>query len=55
MYGIGGGAIIAPFLVTVIHLPVYAIAGAVLAANFMTLLAGVVFYSTIPLHQGTTA
>ena len=34
MYGIGGGAIIAPFLVTVIHLPVYAIAGAVLATRF---------------------
>ena len=52
MYGIGGGAIIAPFLVTFIHLPIYAIAGAVLAANFLTSFAGVVFYSTIPLHQG---
>lgn len=55
IYGIGGGAIIAPFLVTFIHLPIYAIAGAVLAANFMTSLAGVVFYSSIPLHQGAAA
>ena len=55
IYGIGGGAIIAPFLVTFIHLPICAIAGAVLAANFMTSVAGVVFYSTIPLHQGTAA
>ncbi len=55
VYGIGGGAILAPFLVTIIHLPVYAVAGAVLLANFITSLAGVVFYSTIPLHQGSAA
>lgn len=55
IYGIGGGAIIAPFLVTVIHIPVYAVAGAVLLANLMTSLAGVVFYSAIPLHQGVSA
>lgn len=55
MYGIGGGAIIAPFLVTIIRLPVYTVAGAVLAANFMTSLAGVVFYSTVPFHHGVAA
>ncbi len=55
IYGIGGGAIIAPFLVTVIHIPVYAVAGAVLLANFITSLSGVVFYSAIPLHQGVAA
>lgn len=55
IYGIGGGAIIAPFLVTIVHIPVYAVAGAVLLANFMTSVAGVVFYSAIPLHQGASA
>jgi len=55
IYGIGGGAIIAPFLVTILHLPIYAVAGAVLAANFMTSLAGMIFYSTIPLHHGATS
>jgi hypothetical protein len=55
VYGIGGGAMLAPFLVTTIRLPVYAVAGAVLLANFMTSLAGVVFYRTIPLHQGSAA
>ena len=55
MYGIGRGALIAPFLITFIHIPIYAVAGAVLAANFMTSVAGVFFYSTIPLHQGVAA
>ena len=55
VYGIGGGAIIAPFLVTILGLPIYTIAGAVLAANFMTSLAGMIFYSTIPLHNGITS
>jgi len=55
IYGIGGGALIAPFCVSVLHLPVFTIAGAVLAANFMTSLAGVLFYSTIPLFNGLTA
>lgn len=53
IYGIGGGAIIAPFLVTFLGLPIYAVAGAVLAANFMTSLAGMIFYSTIPLNHGS--
>jgi uncharacterized membrane protein YfcA len=52
IYGIGGGALMAPFLITVIHLPVYAIAGSVLAANFMTSAAGVMFYSVIPFNHG---
>jgi uncharacterized membrane protein YfcA len=54
-YGIGGGAIMAPFLVTVLHLPVHAVAGAVLLANFATSIAGMGFYSLIPMGQGTTA
>ncbi|MBT8351419.1 MAG: sulfite exporter TauE/SafE family protein [Deltaproteobacteria bacterium] len=55
IYGIGGGAIISPFLVTILGLPIYAVAGAVLAANFTTSLAGMIFYSTIPLHHGNAS
>lgn len=44
-YGIGGGAIIAPFLVSLFGLPVYAIAGATLFATFLTSIAGVTYYS----------
>jgi len=55
IYGIGGGAIIAPFLVTFMRLPIYAVAGAVLLANFLTSLAGVFIYSTVALHQGQAA
>jgi len=46
-YGIGGGAIIAPFLVTFFNLPVYTIAGAALLATFVTSVAGVVFYTGV--------
>ncbi|UCF91558.1 MAG: sulfite exporter TauE/SafE family protein, partial [Desulfobacterales bacterium] len=46
-YGIGGGAIIAPFLVTFFGLPIYTIAGAALLGTFITSIAGVVFYTLI--------
>lgn len=46
-YGIGGGAIIAPFLITVFGLPVYTIAGAALLGTFITSIAGVIFYTII--------
>jgi len=46
-YGIGGGAIISPFLVTFFALPVHTIAGATLLGTFVTSIAGVVFYSAI--------
>ncbi|MHC4686754.1 MAG: sulfite exporter TauE/SafE family protein [Planctomycetota bacterium] len=55
VYGIGGGAIIAPFCISVLNIPVFTVAGAVLLGNFMTSLAGLVFYSSIPLHNGQTA
>ncbi|MBW2303163.1 MAG: sulfite exporter TauE/SafE family protein [Deltaproteobacteria bacterium] len=48
-YGIGGGAIIAPFCVAVFNLPVYTVAGAALMGTFLTSIAGVSFYSLIPL------
>ena len=47
IYGIGGSAIIAPFLVTVFGLPVYTIAGAALFGNLVTSLAGVITYAVI--------
>ena len=43
-YGIGGGAILAPFWVAIFHLPVYTIAGASLIGTFLTSIAGVLFY-----------
>jgi uncharacterized membrane protein YfcA len=43
-YGIGGGAIIGPLLVTLFRLPVYTVAGAVLLGTFITSIAGVIFY-----------
>ncbi|MBA4348660.1 MAG: hypothetical protein C0415_01530 [Thermodesulfovibrio sp.] len=51
-YGIGGGAIIAPFCVAVFHLPVYTIAGAALMGTFITSIAGVFFYSVMPATGG---
>ena len=51
IYGIGGGAIIAPFFVTFFHLPVYTVAGAALMGTFVTSVAGVAFYQAIaPLY-----
>ncbi len=51
-YGIGGGAIIAPFCVAVFHLPVYTVAGAALMGTFLTSIAGVILYSIMPAKQG---
>ncbi len=47
IYGIGGGAIIAPFLAAFFHLPVHVIAGASLMGTFMTSVAGVVIYQVL--------
>lgn len=41
IYGIGGGAIIAPFIIAMFGLPVYTIAGATMLSTFVTSLAGV--------------
>lgn len=52
IYGIGGGAIIAPFLVAIYRLPVYAIAGATLVGTFVTSIFGVLFYQVVaPLYE----
>ena len=44
IYGIGGGAIIAPFVVSVLGLPIYTVAGAALAGTFLTSIVGVGFF-----------
>ncbi len=48
-YGIGGGAIIAPFCITFFRLPVHMVAGAALAGTFATSLIGVAVYTFLPL------
>lgn len=44
VYGIGGGAILSPFLVSMLGLPVHTVAGATLFATCITSVAGVAFY-----------
>jgi uncharacterized protein len=44
VYGIGGGAIIAPFIVSFFGLPIHTIAGACLMGTCVTSIGGVVFY-----------
>ena len=52
IYGVGGGAIIAPFLVAFFHLPIYTIAGATLFGTFVTSIGGALFYAFIaPLYS----
>jgi uncharacterized protein len=51
-YGIGGGAIIAPFCVAIFHLPVYTVAGAALMGTFITSVAGILFYTLLPAREG---
>ncbi|MEN8257284.1 MAG: sulfite exporter TauE/SafE family protein [Thermodesulfobacteriota bacterium] len=52
IYGIGGGALIVPFCVSVLGLPVYTVAGATLFGTFVASISGVLFYSFVPLGQG---
>jgi hypothetical protein len=52
-YGIGGGAIIAPFVVAIFGLPVYTVAGAALLGTFITSVAGVaIYYVLAPYYPG---
>lgn len=52
VYGIGGGAIIAPFFVAIYGLPVHTVAGASLMGTFITSVAGVLFYQLIAPFYG---
>ena len=47
VYGIGGGSVIAPFLVTVLGLPVYTVAGAALMGTLLTSIAGVACFQAL--------
>ena len=51
-YGIGGGAIIAPFCIAIFGLPVAVVAGAALAGTLATSAIGVMVYSILPLPGG---
>ncbi|MCP4568747.1 MAG: sulfite exporter TauE/SafE family protein [FCB group bacterium] len=44
IYGIGGGAILAPILVTLFRLPIHTVSGATLCSTFLTSTMGVLFY-----------
>ena len=52
IYGIGGGAILAPFFVAPLGLPVHTIAGATLMGTFITSVVGVIFSQAVaPFYQ----
>jgi len=55
IYGIGGSAIVAPFLVSFFCLPVHTIAGATLAMNLVTSLSGCLFYYLFSFLPGQQA
>lgn len=50
IYGVGGGAIIAPFAVVVLRLPVHTVAGAAMLGTFLTAVAGVSFFHLLGTH-----
>jgi len=52
IYGIGGGAIVAPFFVAIFKMPVYTVAGAALMGTFITSVAGVIFYQLLDFYLG---
>lgn len=53
VYGIGGGAMVAPFFVSICGLPVYTVAGAALMGTLVTSVAGVAFYQILSFfHAG---
>ncbi|HBE92758.1 MAG TPA: hypothetical protein DDW55_09590 [Gammaproteobacteria bacterium] len=51
-YGIGGGAIIAPFCISFFRLPVYIVAGAALVGTLVTSAFGIALYSFMPVPDG---
>lgn len=51
IYGIGGGAFLAPLFVSAYGLPIYTVTGATLMGTFVTSVAGVAFYQALaPFH-----
>ena len=47
IYGVGGGAIIAPYLMAILGLSAYAVAGAALFGTFLTSIAGVISFELL--------
>lgn len=47
VYGIGGGAIVAPFFVSILGLPVYTVAGATLLGTLVTSVSGVFIFQIL--------
>lgn len=48
-YGIGGGAVMAPFCIAVLRLPPFVVAGATLLSTWVTSLVGALIYAFVPL------
>lgn len=55
VYGIGGGAIVAPLLISLFQVPIYAVAGAALLATFLSSLSGVGAFVFISLLEPEAA
>ena len=51
-YGVGGGAIMAPVLVTVFRMPVHGVAGATMFGTLLTSVAGCAIYEFLPPPPG---
>ncbi len=54
-YGIGGGAIMAPFCVSVLGLPVYIVSGAALFSTWISSIIAALFYAFIPVGKTVNA
>ncbi len=54
-YGIGGGAILAPFCVSVLELPVYIVSGAVLFSTWINSVIAAIVYSSLSHKMGVDA
>ena len=54
IYGIGGGAIIAPLFINFFHLPVDAVAGAALMGTFITSVLAVLIYQIMAVFYANT-
>lgn len=55
IYGIGGGALITPFLVSMLSLPIYSIAGAALVCNLINSVTGVIVFSLLELSPAVSS
>ncbi|MFH2009383.1 MAG: sulfite exporter TauE/SafE family protein [bacterium] len=54
-YGIGGGAVMAPFCIAVLRLPPFVVAGASLLSTWVTSVVGALFYAFMPVGAAAGA